>query len=137
VKAMAGAFLILASAPASAATLTVHLTGIASSSGQIQVAVCNRSFDTEGCPYGATRKPAPPTMDVVFPDLPNGRYAVAVYHDQDGSGALNKNMLSLPTEPYGFSNDIGRLGPPSFSDALFEMKGDTTINVTVKPLFGG
>ena len=134
--ALAG-LVVLAVHSASAATLTIQVNGIGSSDGKIKVAVCTKSFDAEGCPYGASPTPVPPGMSVVFPDLPDGRYAIAVYHDEDGSGEMNKNMLTLPTEPYGFSNDIGRFSPPVFADALIDVRGATTIEVTVKPLFGG
>lgn len=134
--ALAG-LLMLTVHSASAATLTVNITGIRSSDGKIKVAVCNRSFDAEGCPYGASPAAVSPGMTITIPDLPDGRYAIAVYHDEDDSGEMNKNMLTLPTEPYGFSNDIGRFGPPVFADALTDVRGDTTIEVTVKPLFGG
>ena len=134
--ALAGMTMLVA-LPASAATLTIHVTGIQSQQGKINVAVCNGGFDVQGCPYGALLPPTMPSMDVVFPDLPDGRYAIAVYHDEDDDGELNKNVLTLPTEPYGFSNDIGRMGMPTFADGLVDVKGDTTIQVTVKPLFGG
>ncbi|WP_035484926.1 DUF2141 domain-containing protein [Geminicoccus roseus] len=129
--------LLIAAQPALADSLTVRVSGVKEAAGQIQIAVCDASFDIEGCPHGASRAAMPPGLDVLFPDLSPGRYAIAVYQDVDGDGALNKNMLGLPTEPYGFSNDIGRFSPPVFSEALFDLNGDMTVEVTVKPLFGG
>ena len=41
----------------------------------------------------------------VFDDLPTGIYAVAVVHDENGNGRLDKNFLGLPTEGYGVSNN--------------------------------
>ncbi|MBN8490220.1 MAG: DUF2141 domain-containing protein [Burkholderiales bacterium] len=41
----------------------------------------------------------------VFDDLPRGTYAVAVVHDENGNGRLDKNFLGLPTEGYGVSNN--------------------------------
>ena len=40
-----------------------------------------------------------------FDDLPPGTYAVAVVHDENGNGRLDKNFLGLPTEGYGVSNN--------------------------------
>ena len=71
------------------------------SAGVLRIAVCNRSFDEQGCPRGASEPAVVPGRDVQFPDLEPGSYAVAVYQDLDGSGALNRNGLGLPTEPYG------------------------------------
>jgi len=38
-------------------------------------------------------------------DLPHGQYAIAVYHDVNGNGKLDKNLLGIPSEPYAFSNN--------------------------------
>jgi uncharacterized protein (DUF2141 family) len=129
--------LLLAAVPAAAATLTVRITGVEEPVGVLMVAVCNQSFDEQGCPHGASEPAVVPGRDVQFLDLEPGSYAVAVYQDLDGSGALNRNGLGLPTEPYGFSNDVGRMAPPSFTGALFELSGDRTVEIRVRPLFGG
>ena len=49
-----------------------------------------------------------------------GEYAVSVFHDVNDNGKLDKNFLGIPTEPYGFSNNVkGTFGPPKFADAKF------------------
>lgn len=51
-----------------------------------------------------------------------GRYAIRLFHDVDGDGELDSNLMGLPTEPYGTSNDAPpRFGPPAFDDAVFEL----------------
>jgi uncharacterized protein (DUF2141 family) len=60
----------------------------------------------------------------VFADLPAGNYAVAVFHDENGNGKLDANLLGMPTEGYGFSNDAhGNFGPPGFADAKIALDG--------------
>ena len=76
------------------------------------MAVCDRSFDEAGCQLGAWRAPPAAGEEFVFDDLAPGRYAVAAYHDVNGNGELDKVPPGLPTEPYGFSNEVGRLGRP-------------------------
>jgi uncharacterized protein (DUF2141 family) len=39
-------------------------------------------------------------------DLPFGAYAVAVFHDQNGNGKLDQNMIGIPQEPYAFSQQL-------------------------------
>lgn len=34
-----------------------------------------------------------------------GRYAIAVYHDRNGNGRIDRNFLGLPTEDGGLSNN--------------------------------
>src|SRR5512146_3528682 len=59
-----------------------------------------------------------------FEDVPPGRYAMAVIHDENMNGKLDTNWLGLPTEGYGFSNDAKAvLSAPSFADASFTYDG--------------
>lgn len=41
----------------------------------------------------------------VFDNLSPGTYAVAVVHDENGNGRLDKNFLGIPSEGYGVSNN--------------------------------
>ncbi len=59
-----------------------------------------------------------------FEDIPPGTYALAVIHDENMNGKLDSNMLGIPEEGYGFSNDAkALLGAPSFSAASFPYDG--------------
>ena len=61
-----------------------------------------------------------------FEDIPPGRYALAVIHDENMNGKLDTNRLGSPTEGYGFSNDVkGVFGAPAFSAASFAYDGRT------------
>jgi uncharacterized protein (DUF2141 family) len=126
-----------AAAPAAGATLVVRAEGVAAAEGEIRVAVCNRSFDEAGCPLGGSRAPGGAVEELVFDGLEPGRYAVAAYHDVNGNGRLDTIPPGLPTEPYGFSNDVGRLRPPDFDAALVEVgAGRTVVVVRIRPLLG-
>jgi uncharacterized protein (DUF2141 family) len=57
--------------------------------------------------------------EVVLTNLDPGPYAIILFHDENGNGKLDKNALGVPTEPYGFSNNVqGFLGPPAFEKAV-------------------
>ena len=68
-----------------------------------------------------------------FEDIPPGTYALAVVHDENMNGKLDTNLLGVPTEGYGFSNDAKAfLSAPSFSAASFSYDGrnvDMTISL--------
>lgn len=52
-----------------------------------------------------------------------GRYAVALVHDENGNGQLDK-LLFVPKEGFGFSrNPAIRFGPPGFDEASFVVNG--------------
>ncbi|WP_238995809.1 DUF2141 domain-containing protein [Sphingomonas solaris] len=54
-----------------------------------------------------------------FPSLPSGDYALALIHDENGNGRLDK-MFGVPREGVGFSrNPRLTLGPPRFAAARF------------------
>jgi uncharacterized protein (DUF2141 family) len=64
-------------------------------------------------------------------NAPPGRYAIRLFHDRDGNGQLGTNMMGIPNEPFGFSNDAPvQFGPPSFDAAAFEV-GSQGITITV------
>jgi uncharacterized protein (DUF2141 family) len=59
-----------------------------------------------------------------FEDILPGRYALVVIHDENMNGKLDTNLLGIPKEGYGFSNDVkALLGAPSFSAASFHYDG--------------
>lgn len=119
-----------------AAKLTVRAQSIQSAEGQVMVAVCQKSFDQAGCPYGARRAARPGSIAFTFPNIPAGQYAIVVYHDINGNGRMDTFPPGLPTEPYGFSNDIGRKAPPRFARALVSVgKGASTVRINVRRLF--
>ena len=69
---------------------------------------------------------------IVF-QLPAGDYAVAVYHDRNGNGRMDRNLAGLPIERYGFSNDAaGAMGPPSFEAARVAVQKDTRIVIRLR-----
>lgn len=63
---------------------------------------------------------------VTFKDLPKGRYAVTILHDENSNGKVDK-ILFLPKEGFGISNfdKISLSNRPDFSKASFELADDT------------
>lgn len=61
-----------------------------------------------------------------FGNLPAGRYAVVVFHDENGNGTIDHNAMGLPSEPLGFSNGFALSlvsGLPRFDKLQFEHPG--------------
>jgi uncharacterized protein (DUF2141 family) len=62
---------------------------------------------------------------LVFPGLAPGRYAVRAFADENGNGKLDTNLLGMPTERYGFSNDAkGNRAAPDFEAAAIGVDAD-------------
>jgi 4,4'-diapolycopenoate synthase len=66
-------------------------------------------------------------------DLPPGTYAVSVYEDLNGNHKLDRNVLGIPREPVGASNNpAAHMGPPRFSECSFRVGATAqTISITV------
>lgn len=62
------------------------------------------------------------TVTLTFHDVPPGRYAVALLHDENGNGKADRAAMMIPKEGFGFSRDAKvRFGPPRFGDAAFDV----------------
>jgi uncharacterized protein (DUF2141 family) len=54
--------------------------------------------------------------------LPQGSYAVAIYHDRDGDRDFDRTLVGLPAEGFGFSNDPEtKTGLPPLSAVRFRV----------------
>ena len=123
----------LALAPAARAfDLTVEVLDARSGQGMVAGALYEEA-DWMRTPMQGELQLAAARSVLRYRNLPAGRYAVAVYHDENNNGKLDSNRLGLPVERYGFSRDArGIMGPPSFADAAFDLQADTTITVHLR-----
>lgn len=73
--------------------------------------------------------------EFVFSNLKSGKYAVSEMNDQNGNKLLDKNLLGIPKEEWGVSNNIRpSLRAPKFEEAAFEIdeKTDLTLKVRIQ-----
>ena len=122
---------------ATAADLTVYLTGLRNTNGYLRLSLYNRPetfLKADGRIARAKLAIEANPMIVQFTNLVPRSYAVSVHHDENGDGSLNRNLLGIPREGYGFSNDARPvLAPPSFSNAEVRVGlGGTTITITLR-----
>jgi len=55
--------------------------------------------------------------------LAPGAWALAVIHDENGNGRLDR-LLGIPREGFGFSRNPGlRMGPPRYEEVRFDFSG--------------
>lgn len=118
-------------APAVAGDLEIRVGGVNNGDGRVMVAVFDAAerFMGDNTQKAALMLPAQKgVVRAVIGDLPSGTYAISVYHDANGNQELDTNMLGMPREGYGFSNDArGVAGPPSFQAAAFEIGADPAV----------
>ncbi len=113
--------------------LNIKLNGIEEIKGIIQVAVYNEkeTFPEVDRQYRiAYFDVRSKDMKVTIDGLPNGEYAIALYHDVNGDGICNLNLISIPKEPYGFSNNVKPVfSAPTFESTKFALNSDKTIQI--------
>ncbi|HIP34385.1 MAG TPA: DUF2141 domain-containing protein [Bacteroidia bacterium] len=65
-------------------------------------------------------------------DIEVGKYAIAVFQDENSDGKMNTNFMGKPKELSGFSNDAkGDFGPPEFNDASFDVFNDKSTKLVI------
>jgi len=116
-----------------ASEITVKVHNIKNNNGQISIGIFDKTKGfpkTKNALVGVTVNIRENFSIYTFKNLQNKEYAVAVFHDENNNGKLDRNFLGIPTEAYGFSNNTKALfGPPIFDKAKFFLKTDMTINI--------
>lgn len=117
----------LCAAGAAAATdIEVRVSGVAGGKGKVAVAVCDKDTFLKDCQYSATAPARQGETVVTVKGVPPGTWAVLSYQDENDNGKLDRNVIGIPKENYGFSRDArGSFGPPSFDDAAFAVSGES------------
>ncbi|MCP4752880.1 MAG: DUF2141 domain-containing protein [Proteobacteria bacterium] len=110
----------------SAAEISFVMKNLESNDGSVRVAVfgsaetfLEKGKAVVGC---KTQKPLKNRQARVICQLKPGRYAAAVFHDENDNKKMDQNFFKIPKEGYGFSNNAkGSFGPPKYEDAAFSV----------------
>jgi uncharacterized protein (DUF2141 family) len=115
-------------------SLTVTVSGVRSARGNIRAGLLMADYTAGNAKtVGGTTAPAVEgNVTLTFNNLPDGDYAVRMFHDEDGDGEMKTNLFGIPSEGYGFSNGArGAFGPPKFADMKVTVRGATTTVATI------
>lgn len=113
---------------AEAADLRISVGGVRNADGLLLIAVYDdpARFRQPGAAAATIRlKARAGDSSVTLNGLAPGGYAVVAFHDENANGELDANLLGIPTEGYGFSNDArSSFGPPSYDAARVDVGAD-------------
>jgi len=132
IRLWSGMILAAAAFSSDATELVVHVGHVEGEQGFVCVAVYRTESGylapDDAKAFRRARVPAhSPDVVIRFPEVPAGKYAIKVFHDENGDGTLNRNFLGAPTEPYGISNAArARFSLPPFADALIAVENAVT-----------
>ena len=128
------AALTLAPIAAQAGAITVNVTGARNQDGVMR---CGLFASAAGF-----RQPGKEIAEAVgkirngratctFKSVPDGTYAVAVFHAERGERQMDIGMFGKPRQGFGFSrNPSATFGPPNFEAAAFTV-GSAPVNMNV------
>lgn len=128
---------LLAAMPALCGPLSVSVTHARSDAGSIRCGLFDRS-DTWRQEDRAMRAVAAPihnaTAHCDFGEVPEGDYAVAVFHAEHGETQIEYGFLGKPKQGVGFSNNPSiAFGAPDFEAARIRIgREPVNLEITVK-----
>jgi uncharacterized protein (DUF2141 family) len=132
---VAASALLASGAVAGAADLKVSVQNFAVKGGTVYVALYDSAdaFPQPGKNIAGQFMPVGDgPVAAAFLNLKPGRYAISVFHDENGNGKLDTNLLGVPIERVGFSRDAkGSFGPPKFDAAAIRVSNSTSIVITL------
>jgi len=109
--------------------ITVTLGGIKDVQGIVTAGLYNSEdgYKNGGSVRGAKVEVKADTVTINYSNLPEGEYAIKLFHDVNGDGEMATNLFGIPTEPFAFSNNaVGKMGPAKWKDAKFTISGSNT-----------
>lgn len=114
----------LISAAPPTADVEVDLSALRSTRGAIQACMTRSPAHFPNCKTdpAAVRRTAPASArQLRFNNVPAGRYALSVFHDENANQKLD-TLVGIPREGFGFSrNPVIRFGPPRFDKVSIEL----------------
>ncbi|AQA18624.1 hypothetical protein BST95_10620 [Halioglobus japonicus] len=121
--------------PVQAADIDILVEGIREHTGQLYWTVFDTAADYQADSnpvIAAISRVSGDTVQVTLRGVDSGEYVVKLYHDENSNGKLDTNLVGLPREGYGFSNNAGQFGPPSFDEAKVTVNQDTQIQINLR-----
>ena len=122
-------FLLLGSPQLQAGELTITIKDIVEQEGGIMIAVLSseQQFNEKAPPVASMiLHPSGDTTSFTLHDVTPGSYGIRVMHDINGNAKMETNLVGMPKEPWGFSNNAtGKFGPPKWKAVKFEVEAHT------------
>ncbi len=116
-------------------SLTVTVNNLRNENGLVQFALYNKNGSIPDENYSNYCKMLKGEIvnhssKITFENIPKGKYAVNVLHDENRNGKIEKRFI-LPIEGIGFSNfeTIGFTKRPNFLKASFDVNENKYVNV--------
>lgn len=116
-------------------SVIVEIAGLRDSRGAVRLCMTSRADSFPVCAPGSKTASVPARKGTVryeFPEVPDGDYALAAFHDANGNGKLDRS-LGIPREGFAFSqNPPLRPRAPTFKETRFTVKGHADLQLKLR-----
>ena len=117
--------------------ITVKVVDLRSNDGKVGLTLFNAEEGFPSEPDNAIAKKyieiKDKTAQATFENVAEGKYAIAVYHDEDEDGEIETNWIGIPKEGTGSSNNPkSRMGPPRYKDCEFDTRQSKELIIKMK-----
>ncbi len=132
---LAIAFPVLPSLSQSTSTVLLEVSSFKNTRGTLNCRLFTKASDfPDGEGILTVRTPiAGANTTCTFPNVEPGTYAVAVVHDENSNGKLDKNFVGVPSEGYGVSNNkTYALSAPKWDESVFTIATSESKTLQVK-----
>ncbi|MCX2743488.1 DUF2141 domain-containing protein [Mangrovivirga sp. M17] len=114
--------------------LVLTVSNITNISGKLRISVYNQQnkFLSEEDLYKYhIEKVTSNKLRITF-KLPEDVYAIAVHHDLNENGEMDKNFIGIPKEPFCFSNNVWpKLKAPEFTECMIDLRRGETKQINL------
>jgi uncharacterized protein (DUF2141 family) len=105
--------------------LTIEISPLRNNNGEVLLELSNEKGEKTG---GYAASIVEKRCIVIVENLNSGKYAFKYFHDENKNKKLDTNLIGIPKEGFGFSNNAkGKFGPPSFKQMIFKVDKDSMI----------
>lgn len=116
--------------------LTISIPNLKNTKGEVHLSVYSSknkaAFTKIGQEFRVLDfKSAGAKSKYVVKDLPEGEYAIAIYHDENGDKKCNTNFIGIPKEGYGFTRIVKLRSQPKFDDSMIVLNKNTSVAINL------
>lgn len=106
--------------------LNINIKGLESATGVIKLEIARPNGEV----VKSIDKKVSAKQVSIKESIPAGEYMVQYYHDANNNGEMDKMLIGIPKEGYGFSNNPdAKYGPPDVKEMTFAHHADTSITI--------
>ena len=100
-------------------SLEIEINNLQSNNGPVYIRILDQN---ENPVIVGTSSVINYSTKISFDSISPGKYAIQFFHDENENQKMDFNLIGIPKEKFGSSNDVKPvLGPPKFEKMLFEI----------------